>query len=179
MRIAIVGSGIAGLGAAWLLAREHEVTVFEANAHIGGHTHTHDIELGGQHYRVDSGFIVCNPDHYPHFFRMMNTGTHKLFEHAGLPFHVMVQKFGTQGVPMLDVQTTFKSPARFGDKVALESEITEFREKTFLVRHVMKNGDRTVFEAREVRVWAALDTSAPNGIRALPIPQEIKSMFGQ
>ncbi len=71
MRIAVVGSGIAGLGSAWLLSREHEVTVFEANDYVGGHTHTHDIELGEQSYRVDSGFIVCNPDHYPHFFRML------------------------------------------------------------------------------------------------------------
>ena len=71
MKIAVVGSGISGLGAAWLLSREHEVTVFEANDYAGGHTHTHDIELGGRHYRVDTGFIVCNPDHYPHFFRML------------------------------------------------------------------------------------------------------------
>ena len=71
MKIAVVGSGISGLGAAWLLSREHEVTVFEANDYAGGHTHTHDIELGGSHYRVDTGFIVCNPDHYPHFFRML------------------------------------------------------------------------------------------------------------
>ena len=71
MKIAIVGSGISGLGAAWLLSREHEVTVFEANDHVGGHTHTHDIELDGARHRVDTGFIVCNPDHYPHFFRML------------------------------------------------------------------------------------------------------------
>ena len=71
MKIAIVGSGISGLGAAWLLSREHEVTVFEANDHVGGHTHTHDIELDGATHRVDTGFIVCNPEHYPHFFRML------------------------------------------------------------------------------------------------------------
>lgn len=71
MKIAVVGSGISGLGAAWLLSREHAVTVFEANDHVGGHTHTHDIELGGRNYRVDTGFIVCNPDHYPNFFRML------------------------------------------------------------------------------------------------------------
>jgi len=71
MKIAIVGSGIGGLAAAWLLSREHEVTVFEANDHVGGHTHTHAIDLDGERYRVDTGFIVCNPAHYPHFFRML------------------------------------------------------------------------------------------------------------
>ena len=71
MKIAVVGSGISGLGAAWLLARQHEVVVFEANDYPGGHTHTHDIRLGGRDYRIDSGFIVCNPEHYPNFMRLL------------------------------------------------------------------------------------------------------------
>ena len=71
MKIAVIGSGISGLGAAWLLSRTHDVTVFEANTYVGGHTHTHEVALGTRTYRVDSGFIVCNPDHYPHFFRML------------------------------------------------------------------------------------------------------------
>jgi predicted NAD/FAD-binding protein len=65
MRIAIVGSGIAGLASAWLLSRQHEVVLFEANDYLGGHTHTHEIELHGRRWSVDSGFIVHNPAHYP------------------------------------------------------------------------------------------------------------------
>lgn len=70
MRIAVIGSGIAGLASAWLLSQRkgserHEVVLFEANDYLGGHTHTHDIELHGQRYAVDSGFIVHNPAHYP------------------------------------------------------------------------------------------------------------------
>ena len=65
MRIAVIGSGIAGLASAWLLSRKHEVTLFEANNYFGGHTHTHDVEQAGQRYRIDSGFIVHNPAHYP------------------------------------------------------------------------------------------------------------------
>lgn len=65
MRIAVVGSGIAGLASAWLLSRRHEVTLYEANDYLGGHTHTHAIELDGRHYAVDTGFIVHNPAHYP------------------------------------------------------------------------------------------------------------------
>ncbi|MGA9334562.1 MAG: FAD-dependent oxidoreductase [Rudaea sp.] len=76
MRIAVVGSGIAGLASAWLLAKEHEVTLFEANDYLGGHTHTHDIEVGGAKYAVDTGFIVFNPPHYP----LLN----KLFETLGV-----------------------------------------------------------------------------------------------
>jgi predicted NAD/FAD-binding protein len=65
MRIAVVGSGIAGLASAWLLAREHEVTLFEANDYLGGHTHTHDVEVAGRAHAVDTGFIVFNRPHYP------------------------------------------------------------------------------------------------------------------
>ena len=65
MRIAIVGSGIAGLASAWLLSRSHEVVLFEADDRLGGHTHTHDIDLHGRRYAVDTGFIVHNPAHYP------------------------------------------------------------------------------------------------------------------
>ena len=72
MRIAVIGSGIAGLASAWLLSRRHEVTLFEANDYLGGHTHTHDIELDGRRYAVDTGFIVHNPVHYPLLTRLFD-----------------------------------------------------------------------------------------------------------
>lgn len=61
MRIAIIGSGIAGLVCAWKLGQAHDVTLYEANDYLGGHTHTHDVEQDGRRYAVDSGFIVHNP----------------------------------------------------------------------------------------------------------------------
>src|ERR1700754_1770067 len=72
MRIAVVGSGIAGLASAWLLSRQYEVTLFEAGSYFGGHTHTHDVEQHGRRYRIDSGFIVHNPSHYPLLTRMFD-----------------------------------------------------------------------------------------------------------
>lgn len=70
MRIAVVGSGIAGLGAAWRLSREHEVVLFEREARLGGHTHTHAVRQAGRDYAVDSGFIVFNEDNYPLLTRL-------------------------------------------------------------------------------------------------------------
>ena len=64
-RIAVVGSGIAGLSAAWLLNRSHDVTLFEAEPRLGGHTHTVDISLEGQTFPVDTGFLVFNHRTYP------------------------------------------------------------------------------------------------------------------
>lgn len=71
MKIAIIGSGIAGLTSAYLLNRRHDITVFEASDWIGGHTHTVDVEVGGQHYAVDTGFIVFNDWTYPNFIRLL------------------------------------------------------------------------------------------------------------
>lgn len=70
MRIAVIGSGISGLASAWLLSRRHQVSLFEANDYLGGHTHTHDIKLHRTHYAVDTGFIVFNFAHYPLLSRM-------------------------------------------------------------------------------------------------------------
>jgi predicted NAD/FAD-binding protein len=65
MRIAVIGSGIAGLASAWWLDGQHDVTLFEANDYLGGHTHTHDVQVDGARMAVDTGFIVFNPQHYP------------------------------------------------------------------------------------------------------------------
>lgn len=70
MRIAVVGSGISGLGAAWLLSRGHEVVLFEKEHRLGGHTHTHAVRQDGRDYQVDTGFIVHNPENYPLLSRM-------------------------------------------------------------------------------------------------------------
>ena len=71
MRIAIIGSGIAGMTAAYRLNAAHDITVFEASDHFGGHTYTRDIEMAGQHYAVDMGFIVFNDRTYPHFVKLL------------------------------------------------------------------------------------------------------------
>jgi predicted NAD/FAD-binding protein len=71
MRIAIVGSGISGLVAAHLLQRQHEISVFEAEPHIGGHTRTVEVSLADERHAIDTGFIVYNERTYPHFSRLL------------------------------------------------------------------------------------------------------------
>ena len=72
MKIAIIGSGISGLTLAHHLYKQHAITVFEGNGHIGGHTHTHAIDLFGQTYNVDTGFIVFNDRTYPNFNQLLD-----------------------------------------------------------------------------------------------------------
>ncbi|NKB35173.1 MAG: FAD-dependent oxidoreductase [Pseudomonadales bacterium] len=71
-RIAIIGSGISGLTAAYLLQSKHDITVFEANDYIGGHTNTVRVEQNNKSFDVDTGFIVCNDRNYPNFLKFMH-----------------------------------------------------------------------------------------------------------
>ncbi|REJ95981.1 MAG: FAD-dependent oxidoreductase [Planctomycetota bacterium] len=73
MRIAIIGSGISGLVAAHQLHGRHEITLFEANDYIGGHTNTVDVGVKGRKHCIDTGFIVFNEQTYPEFSRLLNT----------------------------------------------------------------------------------------------------------
>ena len=72
MKIAIIGSGISGLTAAYLLNRQHDISVFEASSWVGGHTHTVDVQVDGRHYAIDTGFIVFNDWTYPNFIELLN-----------------------------------------------------------------------------------------------------------
>lgn len=85
-QIAIIGSGISGLTAAYLLAKRHRVTVFEAGETIGGHTATKRVEVSGKAYDVDTGFIVFNDRTYPNFI--------KLLSRLGVPSQLTEMGFG-------------------------------------------------------------------------------------
>ena len=72
MRIAIIGSGIAGLTCAWRLAGHHQITLFEAEPTLGGHTATVDVTTPQGNYAIDTGFIVYNDRTYPRFIGLLN-----------------------------------------------------------------------------------------------------------
>ena len=72
MKIAVIGAGISGLVVAYKLQAKHEVTVFEANDYIGGHTNTIDVVQEDQHLAIDTGFIVFNDRTYPNFQKLLS-----------------------------------------------------------------------------------------------------------
>jgi uncharacterized protein len=71
--VAVIGAGVSGLTAAYLLSRSHDVTLFEAEARLGGHAHTHDVtDRNGRQHAVDSGFIVHNDATYPWLRKLLS-----------------------------------------------------------------------------------------------------------
>ncbi len=95
MRIAIVGSGIAGLTCARLLTRKHQITVFEADNRIGGHSQTVPVSVGGQQFAVDIGFIVYNDRNYPVFSQMLRD-LHVPSQATSMSFSVHCERTGVE-----------------------------------------------------------------------------------
>ena len=71
-RLAVIGGGIAGLGAAWLLRNRYDVTVFERERHIGGHSNTVEVDENGRRVPIDTGFMVFNKVTYPYLVRLFD-----------------------------------------------------------------------------------------------------------
>ena len=87
MKIAIIGTGISGLATAYMLAPYHDVTVFEANDYLGGHSRTINIKVNDKkEFPVDTGFIVFNKRNYPHLT--------KLFDHLKVKYEKSDMSFG-------------------------------------------------------------------------------------
>ncbi|MEN0041943.1 MAG: FAD-dependent oxidoreductase, partial [Pseudomonadota bacterium] len=83
--IAVIGSGISGLSAAWLLSKKHRVTLLEADDRLGGHTNTVDMDVDGKTVPVDTGFICFNSATYPNLVA--------LFDHLDVPVHDTMMGF--------------------------------------------------------------------------------------
>lgn len=107
MKIAIIGSGISGLSAAYFLNPHHQICLYEKNNTLGGHSRTVDIEINGKPVAVDTGFIVFNYKNYPHLT--------ELFKHlsvevapSNMSFGVSINngwfEYGTNGVANLFAQ---------------------------------------------------------------------------
>ena len=84
--IAVIGSGIAGMSAAWMLSQRHDVTVYEKNARLGGHSNTVTVNTSAGPVPIDTGFIVYNDITYPNLVA--------LFEHLGVATKQSDMSFG-------------------------------------------------------------------------------------
>ena len=98
MRIAIIGTGISGMTAAYLLSEDHEVVVYEANDDIGGHTNTAEVSMNGEEYAVDTGFIVFNEKTYPNFVKLL-TRLGIGWQNSLMSFSVQCEKTGLEFSP--------------------------------------------------------------------------------
>lgn len=108
-RIAVIGAGISGLAAAWLLSRDNAVTVFEAGAYAGGHTNTVDVTLEGITHPVDTGFLVFNRRTYPNLVAMFGVlGVEAVETEMSFSVSLEQPEMEWSGI---DLQSLFAQPA--------------------------------------------------------------------
>ena len=120
----------------------------------------------------DPAGIVFNPN----FFSFFDHGTTMLYEAAGWPKQVMLEKFGAAGCPLVDTKATFKAPCRYGDDVEITSAIAAIRNSSFDIRHQLTNDDELCVECLETRVWTVYVQDS-KGLRSAAIPDEVVRRF--
>ena len=141
MKIAIIGTGISGLGAAYLLNKTHDITVFEKNAYIGGHTRTIEVPTGETKTPVDTGFIVFNNWNYPNLLGLFNE-LDVPYQKSDMSFGVSINdgwlEYGSSG--MFAQKKNIFRPAYWG----MLSDILRFNKQA--LAYIEKNADITLQE---------------------------------
>lgn len=129
-------------------------------------------------YRVTVAFGDCDPAgivFFPNFHRWMDASSHHFFVQCGVPpFRELERQRGIVGHPLLEHQTRFFHPATYGDEIEVHTSVNEWRAKVFVHRHVVKHRDRVLCEGLEFRTFVVRDPDAPNLIKAISIPEDIR-----
>jgi 4-hydroxybenzoyl-CoA thioesterase len=136
--------------------------------------HTVRVEFGD----CDPARIVW----FPNFFRWIDAASRHFFVQCGVPpWHETELTLGVIGTPLVDTHARFVKTASYGDTLDIYTSIAEWREKSFVQRYqVMRSnaggGSDLVMACDEVRIFAARREGEATGIRAVPIPAQIRDL---
>lgn len=113
--------------------------------------------------------------YYPNYFRLFDTSTHNLMEQAGYPLPDIFRDYEIMGMPIVDAQASFRTPCTWGDRLEVESRVSEWRNKSFVISHTVWKDDTVMAEGREIRICACPHPDDPERMVAGLMPPEIKS----
>ena len=152
MKVAVIGSGISGNTLAYLLNKNHDVTLYEKDKRIGGHSHTHEIVINNKKVNVDTGFIVFNKKTYPLFTSLLDNLGVK-YENSNMSFSVFSKENnfeynGTTLNSLFSQRRNLLSP-RFL-KMILEilrfnKESVKLKSKTILLKQYLKSNNYSAY----------------------------------
>ena len=130
-------------------------------------------------FEVKVQFGDCDPAgivFYPNFSKWMDASSLHFFMECGVPpWRELVKTTGIIGTPLLEINTKFMRPATYGETLQIHTSIEEWRDKVFVQRHVVKRGDDLLCEGTEVRAFVIHPPGAPDRIKAIPVPADIKA----
>ena len=131
-------------------------------------------------YTLKVEFGDCDPARivwFPNFFRWVDAASRHFFIECGVPpWHETEKTLGVIGTPIVDSHSRFVKTATYGDELAFEVSIPEWRGKSFVQRYRCMRGADLIMECDEVRIFAARKEGDTPGIRAVPVPPEIRSL---
>jgi len=139
-------------------------------------------------YTVRVEFGDCDPARivwFPNFFRWIDAASRHFFLECGVPpWHETEKSRGLIGTPLVDTHARFVKTASYGDVLHVHTHVAEWRDRSFVQRHriLRANGEGgtgaadLIMECDEVRIFAARREGTDTGIRAIPIPADIKAL---
>ena len=131
-------------------------------------------------YSVNVQFGDCDPAgivFFPNFSRWMDEASLAFFMACGVPpWRELVKTRGIIGTPLLEIHTTFKRPATYGETIEVHTRVEEWSAKTFRHRHVVKRGDTVLCEGTEVRAFCIRDPENADRIKAIAVPEDIRAL---
>ena len=129
--------------------------------------------------QVDVRFGDCDPAgivFFPRFHRWMDAASLHFFMSCGIPpWHELEHQRGIVGTPLLEHHARFVKSATYGERLTITTEVTEWRPKVFLQKHVITRGDDLICESVETRIFVVRDTQDRRRIHAIPIPEDIRA----
>ena len=152
MKVAVIGSGISGNTLSYLLNKNHDVTLYEKDKRIGGHSHTHEITINNKKIHVDTGFIVFNKKTYPLFTSLLDDLGVK-YENSNMSFSVFSKKNnfeynGTTLNSLFSQRSNLLNP-RFikmlFEILRFNKEAIKLKSKTILLKQYLKNNNYSAY----------------------------------
>ncbi len=131
-------------------------------------------------YEVTVQFGDCDPAgivFFPNFNRWMDQASLAFFMAQGIPpWRELVKTRGIIGTPLLEINTRFVKTATYGETLQVHTRIDQWNAKTFRQHHVVKRGETLICEGTEVRAFCVRDPDHPDRIKAIPVPEDIKTL---
>ena len=177
MKVAVIGSGISGNTLAYLLNKNHDVTLYEKDKRIGGHSHTHEIVINNKKVNVDTGFIVFNKKTYPLFTSLLNNLGVK-YENSNMSFSVFSKENnfeynGTSLNSLFSQRRNLLSPKflkMIFEILRFNKKSIKLKSKTILLKQYLKNNNYSTYFCKNyiLPMGAAIWSSDINTILHFP-----------
>ncbi len=131
-------------------------------------------------YDIKVQFGDCDPAgivFFPNFSKWMDASSLHFFMECGVPpWRELLKTRGIVGTPLLEINTKFRQPATYGETLHIHTSIVEWRAKVFIQKHVVMRGDVVLCEGTETRAFVIHPPEAPDRIKAIPVPEDIKAL---